>query len=122
MKNVYDIPLKQGEDLYLILEIRDSNNAPIDLTGHIFRGQIRKTASDSVVVSSFSFTLLDQVLETGRVQVHLSNSISSSIPLNSSLQAQRTLTLMAYDIESEYVGRVTRWLEGKVIFSPEVTR
>ncbi len=114
--------IKQGEDLYLILEILDASNNPIDLTGHIFRGQIRKTASDSQVVAGFSFTILNQTTDTGRVQVHLSNTASSAIQLNSSLQAQRTMTLMAYDIESEYVGRVTRWLEGTVIFSPEVTR
>lgn len=114
--------IKQGEDLYLILEILDASNNPIDLTGHIFRGDIRKTASDTSVVASFSFTILDQTTDTGKVQVHLHHSLSSAIQLNSSFQAQRTMTLMAYDIESEYVGRVTRWLEGTAIFSPEVTR
>jgi len=118
----YEMSVKQGEDLYLILELRNSDNTPIDMTGHIFRGQIRKTASDEAIVASFAFTLLDQVTNKGQVQVHLSNAASSAIPLNSSLHAQRTLTLMSYDIESEYAGRVTRWLEGTVIFSPEVTR
>lgn len=122
MKNTYDISVKQGEDLYLVLELRDSSNALIDITGHVFSGQIRKTASDSAVVATFNFTVLDQVTNKGKVQVHLPHSVSSAIPLNSSLQAQRTLTIMAYDIESLYSGRVTRWLEGTVIFSPEVTR
>lgn len=122
MRNTYDMPVKQGEDLYLILEIRDSLDNLIDLTGHSFRGHIRRTASDPSIVASFNFTLADQVLDPGKVEVHLSNISSSSIQLNSSKNAQRSITVMAYDIESEYLGRVTRWLEGTVIFSPEVTR
>jgi hypothetical protein len=122
MKNTYDIPVKQGEDLYLVLELRDSGNNLIDITGHTFRGQIRRTASDTEVVASFTFSVLNQTTDKGKVQVHLSNTTSSSIQLNSSQNAQRSLTIMAYDIESEYSGRVTRWLEGTVIFSPEVTK
>jgi len=122
MKNTYDIPVKQGEDLYLVLELRDSGNNLIDITGHTFRGQIRKTASDPAVVASFTFLVLDQTTNKGKVQVHLPHATSSAIQLNSSQSAQRSLTIMAYDIESEYSGRVTRWLEGTVIFSPEVTK
>jgi hypothetical protein len=122
MKYTYEMLVKQGEDLYLVLEIQDENSTPIDLTGHTFRGQIRKTASDPTIVASFSFNILNQTTDTGKVEVTLSSAVSSSIQLNSSLQAQRTLTFMAYDIESEYAGRVTRWLEGRAIISPEVTR
>ena len=122
MKNTYDMSIKQGEDFYLVLEIQNSDKTPIDLTGHTFRGQIRKTASDPTIVASFSFTLLNQTTDTGRVEVYLNSATSSAIDLNDSMKAQRTLTVMAYDIESEYLGRVTRWVEGTVIFSPEVTK
>jgi hypothetical protein len=122
MKNAYDMHIKQGEDFYLILEIQNSDKTPINLTGHEFRGQIRKTASDPNIVAEFTFTLKDQETDTGRVEVFLSNASSSAIDLNDSMKAQRTLTVMAYDIESVYAGRVTRWVEGTVIFSPEVTK
>lgn len=122
MINTYDIHVKQGEDLYLVLELRDSGNNLVDISGHTFRGQIRKTASEPSIAASFSFLVLDQITDTGKVQVHLPNATSSALQLNSSQSAQRSLTIMAYDIESEYSGRVTRWLEGTVIFSPEVTK
>jgi hypothetical protein len=122
MKNTYDMSIKQGEDFYLILEIQNADKTPIDLTGHVFRGQIRRTASDPSIVAQFEFTLLDQVTDTGRVQVYLSSATSSAIDLTDSMKAQRTLTVMAYDIESVIGSRVTRWVEGTVIFSPEVTR
>lgn len=122
MKNNYEISVKQGEDFYLILEIQNSDKTPINLTGHTFRGQIRRTASDPNIVANFTFTLLDQVTNTGRVEVYLSATTTSAIDLNDSLKPQRTLTIMSYDIESVYSGRVTRWLEGTVVFSPEVTR
>jgi hypothetical protein len=122
MKNTYDMSIKQGEDFYLILEIQNADKTPIDLTGHLFRGQIRRTASDPNIVAQFEFTLLDQITNTGRVQVYLSSSISSAIDLTDSMKAQRTLTVMAYDIESVINSRVTRWVEGTVIFSPEVTK
>lgn len=122
MKNTYDIYIKQGEDFDLMLEIRDSSDALIDLTDHIFRGQIRKTASEEDLITEFDFTVLDQVTDTGKVQVHLSHTESSAIELKKSTSSKRTLTMMTYDIESEQGGKVTRWLEGVVTFSPEVTR
>lgn len=116
--------IKQGEDYKLLLDVRDSSNNPVNLTSHVFRGQIRRTASSDDIVASFSFVKKDQSIEPGKLEVHLSNTISSAIELDMSKHAVRILTLFAYDVESENTdtGVVTRWLEGTVAISPEVTR
>tara|TARA_R110000744_G_scaffold94093_3_gene181658 strand:+ start:11005 stop:11355 length:351 start_codon:yes stop_codon:yes gene_type:complete len=114
--------ISQGSDFLLAITIKDSSGTPIDLTGHSFRGQIRKTASDPLVLADFSFNILDQVSSTGRVDVILPSTDSSTIILETSKSAGRKITTFTYDIESEDSGNVVRWLEGLVKMSPEVTR
>lgn len=123
MSGKYDMSISQGSDFTLGLTIKDSAGAPIDLTGHTFSGQIRKTASDSTIQASFSFTILDQVVDTGRVNVELPAATSSSLILDKSKSASRKITTMTYDVESEdSSGKIVRWLEGLVKLSPEVTK
>lgn len=121
MSGKYNMEISQGSDFKLSLSIKDSNQNPVDLTGHTFRGQIRKTASDAVTQATFTFTITDAV--NGAVDVELPAADSSAIALGKSKNAARTITTMTYDIESEDAsGNVTRWLEGLVKFSPEVTK
>jgi hypothetical protein len=124
MENSYKMNIKQGEDFKLLLEIEDSDGNPVDLTSHSFRGQIRRTASSPDVIASFSFVKRDQSIEPGKIEVLMSNEVSSDIVLDSSRHAVRQLTIFSYDIESENTDTdiVTRWLEGTVAISPEVTR
>ena len=122
MSGQYSMSISQGSDFLLAITIKDSSGTPIDLTGHSFRGQIRKTASDPLVLADFSFNILDQVSSTGRVDVILPSTDSSTIILETSKSAGRKITTFTYDIESEDSGNVVRWLEGLVKMSPEVTR
>jgi len=123
MAGKYDMSILQGSDFTLGLTLKDSTGTPIDLTGHTFSGQIRKTASDPVIQASFSFVVLDQITDTGRVDVKLSAANSSAIILEKSKSAVRAITTMTYDIESvDGGGAITRWLEGVVKLSPEVTK
>lgn len=115
--------ISQGADFVLKMTLKDSLGSPIDVTDHTFRGQIRKTASDAVIQASFTFNKLDQVTNTGEVEVKLSAADSSSIILEKSKNANRSITTMTYDIESEDLsGVITRWLEGLAKISPEVTK
>jgi hypothetical protein len=118
----YTMAIEQGSSFSLQLTIEDSLNVPIDLTGHVFRGQIRRTISDPVIQASFTFNILNQITDTGKVVVTLDPADTMAI----SLPAQRTVTRadvpMSYDIESEIAGTVYRWLEGTANISPEVTR
>lgn len=124
MAATYNLDILQGANFSLILTITDSLSVPIDLTGYVFRGQIRKTISDPEIQASFVFVLLDQtnILTRGKVSVSLSSETTTSINLGNQNSTRRTIVQMPYDIESDLAGNVTRWLEGVANISPEVTR
>jgi hypothetical protein len=115
--------ISQGADFTLKMTLKDGSGTLIDVTNHTFRGQIRKTASDAVVQASFDFNILNQITNTGEVEVKLPSAESSAIVLDKSKSANRSITTMTYDIESEDPsGNVIRWLEGLAKISPEVTK
>lgn len=121
-----DFYIEQGSDFLRKLIFQD-NAVPTpnkeNLTGQTFRGQIRRSISDATIVVSFSFSILDQVTNTGEVEVRLTSSQTSSISLKPQTSAQREPQEFAYDIERVFTdGRVERVLEGLVLVSPEVTR
>ena len=119
----YNMNIDQGSDFLLTLTIKDPAGLEVDLTGFTFSGQIRKNISDSTVVASFDFTILDQVTNTGQVTVGLDAATSSAILLKSQKTVSRKAEKMAYDIEkTDTLGQVERILQGQVLFSPEVTR
>jgi hypothetical protein len=120
----YNLEILQGANFSMILTIKDSLDVPIDLTGHVFRGQIRRTVSDTEVQASFVFVLLDQtnILTRGKVSVSLSSEASRVINLGNQNSIRKTIVQMPYDIESIFMTDVTRWLEGLVNLSPEITR
>jgi hypothetical protein len=122
MAGKYNLEIAQGSDYTLAMTLKDPTGTPIDLTGHTFTGQIRKTASDFTVQASFTFILLNQGTDPGRVNMSLSAATSSGITLNKSQGASRKITTMTYDVESDNAGSITRWLEGLVQLSPEVTK
>lgn len=122
---LFNIPkLEQGATFKLRLRMKVSEGVWFDLTGHQFRGAIRRTTSDETVQAQFEFNILDQASEEtkGMVDVSITAENTSKIAVNSSRKAVRNMTEMCYDIESERNGEVVRWLEGTVNISPEVTR
>lgn len=119
----YDINIKQGSDFSLTITVKDFNKNPVDLTGHVFAGDIRKNVSDENPIASFSFELLDQVTNTGEVRITLSAAVSSAINLAKSKKQERNKSRYLYDIESTNgSGAIRRWLEGYAFISPEITR
>lgn len=120
----HDLYLEQGADFYLLMTLTDDAGNRVDLTGHTFSGKIRKTASTVAVIGEFDFTVLDQgaAATKGQVEVALPAAESSAFSLDSSADPERTITTACYDIESVNGGIVTRWLEGTIEISPEVTK
>lgn len=118
--------INQGEDFKCILTLKDELGVPINLVGHIFTGQIRRTASSGRIEAEFDFVILDQSdLETlGKVEMILTASASSAINMTVSRTAKKCPTQLVYDVESKDVDEnlTTRWLEGIIELSPEVTR
>ena len=123
MAGKYTMQIDQGSDYTILLTLQDELGVRINLTGHIFSGDIRKTAGDTVTLASFDFNILTQSGGTlGQVEVTLPAADSSAIPVSTSKTAVRTPVSLAYDIESNNAGAIVRWLEGEVLLNPEVTK
>jgi hypothetical protein len=119
----YEINIKQGATFRLMLTITDSNSQPIDLTSHVFRGQIRRLPQDTATEAVFSFVIADQVTNTGEVMAEISAADTAAINCVDSTRPERRITTFCYDIESDDgSGIVNRWLEGVANISPEVTK
>lgn len=117
-----DFIIEQGATFKKKLTLKDSDSNPIDLTGFTFRGKIKKLAGKGVAIASFTFTILDQGTNTGEVYLALTAAETAALPSEPQINAQRTLTEYAYDIESVAPStEVSRIIEGTIKLSPEVT-
>lgn len=116
----HNIIVEQGADFELNMTIKDSAGDAIDLTDHVFRGQIRKKASSSEIVASFSFVIDSP--ETGIVLAKISNTATAAMETGVQKDHVKTSSFYVYDIESEISGVVTRWIEGTAELTPEVTK
>lgn len=117
-----DLYIEQGAKFYRTLTLK-SANVPIDITGYSFRGQIRKSQSDSTILASFSFNILNQVSFTGQVEMTMSDAVTSSLPVPTATSFVRKTIKYIYDVEVvNSSGVVDRMLQGSAEVSPEVTR
>ncbi len=111
----HDFTLEQGATFDELITYKDANGTPVDLTGYVARMQIREKITDATPVVSLDTT-------SGITLGGTAGTIHLTIP------ATTTATINmpkggVYDLEIESpTGVVTRLLEGKVKFSPEVTR
>jgi uncharacterized membrane protein len=122
MANNYDIKIYQGATFSLGLTIEDDTGALVDLTGHTFRGQVRRTVSSAAVEAQFTFTIQDQIANRGQVTCVIPSSTTAALVVDASSKAERKSTIMTYDIESESGGVVVRWLQGLAEINPEATK
>jgi hypothetical protein len=114
MSNKLNLELKQGEDFYRLLTLKDENGTEISLTGFSFAGQIRASYEDELFLS-FSFNIKDQVASTGQVEMTLAKALSSAKTVNSKSK-------YVYDVEMNSGSQTTRIMEGTILISPEVTK
>jgi len=113
--------IEQGATFTRKLFFKDSSNAAIDLTGNAFAGQIRKSASDPTIIATFTCMITDA--PAGEVEISLTDSQTSAIPVKASTSPERESTEYAYDIERTISGGTKqRVLEGIASVSPEVTK
>lgn len=110
----FNFTYPQGTDYPLVITVNDENMEPVDLSSSTFEGQAREAYSSGSVLFSFSFTILDQVTDKGKVVAKINNTAITTV-LSSNKNA-------VYDIEMTSMGQKTRILEGKIIITPEVTR
>ena len=112
MSNKLDLTLKQGEDFYRVLTIKDSNNVVVDITGYTFTAQIRETATSNLYLS-FSFNISDAL--NGVVEMTMAKELSSAKKI-------RSKEKFLYDVEMNDTTRVSRIMEGVVTITPEITK
>ena len=117
-----DILIEQGATFERVLTLRDANDAPINLTGFTFTGQIRKKYSDAVSLAAFTFQILEQGTTTGQVRMSLSSATTDALPVDKAESAEKKLTSYVYDVEMNTGSRIDRILEGLANVSPQVTR
>lgn len=114
MSNKLNLELKQGEDFYRLITIKDENSNPLNLTGFTFTSQVRATYSADLFLS-FSFTILNQGTNAGQVEMKLAKTLSSA----KSLVGKSNYV---YDVEMNSGSLTSRIMEGTLKISPEVTR
>lgn len=115
MAGKYDILIEQGADYVMTFRWRDPVGVPIDLTGYTARMQFRKTKPDTAILLSATTENFYIVLggALGTVNLAIPNAITAAF----------TFVRAVYDMELiSPAGVVTRWLEGGVEVSQEVTR
>ena len=105
-----NLTVDQGSSFESTIDITDSENNPVNLTGYTFRGQIRKTYAST---TSVSFTITSSTPTGGSIKLVLSAEQTSEI------KAGRYL----YDVEIiSSTNTVTRVIEGQIEVTPRVTR
>jgi hypothetical protein len=123
----YDIFIEQGSTFSIILNLKNESYSPLNLMNMTFRGHMKNSFSDVNPALQFSFRVANQAdpATVGQVEVYLTAAQTAGIS-SPATGIVRTITSMVYDIESVQrisgVDVVTRWLQGVVSVSPEVTR
>jgi len=124
----YLFTIEQGATTDLLLEYKDSNGSPVDLSGYTASMQIRPSVDSTTTylsitsVTASDGTGLNLTPQSGSVTLP---TTSGSIGLFISAVSSSALTFSegVYDIELQSsTGIVTRLLEGIVKLSKEVTR
>lgn len=112
----HNLTVYQGSDYRRAMELRDNLDTLMDLTGYVFRGQVRQKYADSNATFSFTFTLRDQTSEEGMVDMLLAATDTALVSISK-------ITDYIYDIEMVTAdGDVKRIMEGNLKLHPEVTR
>lgn len=118
-----DLLIEQGTTFKRTITVKNSLDVAVDLTGSTFRGQIRKTPSSQTIAATFVCTLLNQITDTGKVDIVISAENTALIPLATASKPLLTSENFVYNIEwVKPDSSVVRILEGLAIVSPEVTK
>jgi hypothetical protein len=95
-------------------------SAPVDLTGCVLRGQVRRSALDAAVAATFDVTMAPDPLE-GWFEFGLTDEATSQLVAGAKIADPNSR--YEYDIELEDAsGRVLEVLWGPLLVAAEVTR
>lgn len=109
----YDINVDQGATWAITLTIKQANKLPLNLTGYMGEGMVKKTIDDPSALASFIVTFPSPL--EGKVTLMLPASVTSEFDF--------TWGVYDFKITSPAPNsQVTRVLQGKVILNREVSR
>lgn len=111
----YNILIEQGATFQLHIVYKDSNDAPVNLTGYTARMQVRQKYSDATALLT---------LTTANGAITLGGALGTiDVVAAADLTDEITARCGVYDLELQSPsGVVTRLIEGAVTISPEVTK
>ena len=123
----YSFVIEQGATVNFEIQYKDSNNAPVNLTGYSGKMMIRSGYADA---NPTTYAILSSSLAADGTGLNFSGSNGSTPPTSGSIgiyisaisSSNFTFTTARYDLEITSGSIVTRILEGQVSLSQEVTR
>ena len=111
---LYNISAEQGATLYepLTYALDDGSETPIDITGAVFRMQVRDTLG--VLVLDYS---------TGDITFNITSAVDGEFDVNvtASVMASTTAGDYLYDLEMDLGGKTYRIVEGSFCIKKEQT-
>ena len=119
---VYNIEIDQGSRFQMIVTVRDSTNALVDLTGYEFAGKIKADVT-TTAVAEFDYEILNQVSAKGQVRLYIPSTETAAIIVPPVRGEVRPTASFIYDIEyGPAAGEKERLLQGTATVSAEVTK
>jgi len=115
-----DLEVRQGSTLGPIRhELTNPDEAPVDLTGCVVRGQVRRKALATSVVAQFDVSIPDPL--AGAYEFGLTDEVTATIPCGDTIAD--AASLYEWDMELEdALGRVQCTFYGAFRVKAEVTR
>jgi hypothetical protein len=123
----YSFVIEQGTTVNFEIQYKDSNNAPVNLTGYSGKMMIRSGYADA---NPTTYAILSSSLAVDGTGLNFSGSNGSTPPASGSIgvvisavsSSNFTFNTALYDLEIVSGSIITRILEGQVSISKEVTR
>jgi hypothetical protein len=123
----YSFVIEQGATVNFEIQYKDSNNAPVNLTGYSGKMMIRSGYADA---NPITYAILSSSLAADGTGLNFSGSNGITPPASGSIgvvisavsSSNFTFNNALYDLEITSGSIVTRILEGQVSLSKEVTR
>ena len=111
MSGKLDLVIEQGVKFQRTVQIKDKDNAVVDISGDTFEGQVRKRHNSTDTEASFTISITDAA--NGKVSVTIPEATTDGMDAGE----------YVYDITwTPSASNKVRLLEGIAVVSPGVTR
>jgi len=105
-----NLVMTRGDTETIIVMMKDSSNAAINITGRTYRAQIRSTKESSTIDATFTCTITDAA--DGEITCTISDTVTATLAVG----------IHYWDFEETVSGVVSTILAGSVNVLADVTR